>query len=60
MPRSGGESLKEAVRHFEKQFIQQTLGNHAFNKEETAKALGISLSSLYRKFEELNIPLSKD
>ena len=60
LPRGGGESLKDAVRHFEKQFIQQTLGNHAFNKEETAKALGISLSSLYRKFEELSIPLSKD
>jgi DNA-binding NtrC family response regulator len=57
---AGGESLKEAVRHFEKQFIQQTLGNHQFNKEETAKTLGISLSSLYRKFEELGIPLNKD
>ena len=59
-PQTGGESLKEAVRHFEKQFIQQTLNNHQFNKEETAKILGISLSSLYRKFEELGIPLSKD
>ncbi len=60
MPKMGGESLKEAVRHFEKQFIQQMLANHSFNKEETAKALGISLSSLYRKFEELNIPLNKE
>ena len=59
-PNTGGESLKEAVRHFEKQFIQQTLNNHQFNKEETAKILGISLSSLYRKFEELGIPLNKE
>lgn len=57
---NSGESLKDALRHFERQFIQQTLTNHHHNKEETARALGISLSSLYRKFEELSIPLSKE
>lgn len=57
---SSGESLKEAIRQFERQFIQHALTGHGHNKEETAKALGISLSSLYRKFEELSIPLSKD
>jgi two-component system response regulator PilR (NtrC family) len=55
-----GESLKEAVKHFERQFIHQILMHHHNNKEETAKVLGISLSSLYRKFEELRIPLGKD
>lgn len=57
---SGSESLKEAVKQFERQFIQQTLTDHRYNKEETSKVLGISLSSLYRKFEELGIPLTKD
>ena len=60
MIHNSGESLKDAVKHFERQFIQQTLSNHHHNKEETAKVLGISLSSLYRKFEELAIPLGKD
>jgi DNA-binding NtrC family response regulator len=53
-----GETLKDAVKLFEKQFIQQALHRHKGNKEETARALGISLSSLYRKIEELAIPLS--
>jgi len=59
-PQSPGESLKEAIRQFERHYIQQALSNHGHNKEETARALGISLSSLYRKFDELSIPLSKD
>ncbi len=33
------------------------LKSNQYNKELTAKALKISLSSLYRKIEELNIPL---
>jgi two-component system response regulator PilR (NtrC family) len=51
-----GESLKDAVKQFERDFIQRMLTKHDANKEETAKALGISLSSLYRKMEELGIP----
>lgn len=48
-------SLKEAVRNFERQFIQQTLVTYNQNKEVVAKILGVSLSSLYRKIEELQI-----
>ncbi|MBI4535380.1 MAG: hypothetical protein HY708_03815 [Ignavibacteriae bacterium] len=33
------------------------LKTHQFNKEVVAKTLKISLSSLYRKIEELGIPL---
>ncbi|OGU30840.1 MAG: Fis family transcriptional regulator [Ignavibacteria bacterium GWA2_55_11] len=51
----GDQPLKEAVKDFEKMFIQQALTRHQHNKEETAKALGMSLSSLYRKIEELEI-----
>jgi two-component system response regulator PilR (NtrC family) len=49
-------SLKEAVKNFEREYIINVIKNKNYNKEETAKALGIGLSSLYRKMEELNIP----
>ncbi len=49
-------SMKEAVDDFERQYIAHVLRGNQFNKEATAKALKISLSSLYRKIEELNIP----
>ena len=49
-------SMKEAVDEFERQYIGQVLRANQFNKEATARALKISLSSLYRKIEELNIP----
>ena len=52
---SGHGSLKDAVRSFERQFIQQTLAAYGQNKEVAAKVLGVSLSSLYRKIEELQI-----
>jgi DNA-binding NtrC family response regulator len=48
-------TLKDAVRSFERQFIQQTLSACGQNKETAAKVLGVSLSSLYRKIEELQI-----
>jgi len=53
---SGHGTLKDAVRNFERQFIQQTLSACGQNKETAAKVLGVSLSSLYRKIEELQIP----
>jgi DNA-binding NtrC family response regulator len=53
---SGHGTLKDAVRNFERQFIQQTLSACGQNKETAAKILGVSLSSLYRKIEELQIP----
>lgn len=51
----GGNTLKDAVKSFERQFIQQTLAANNQNKEVAAKILGVSLSSLYRKIEELQI-----
>ena len=52
---SGHGTLKDSVRNFERQFIQQTLSVYGQNKETAAKVLGVSLSSLYRKIEELQI-----
>ena len=48
-------TLKDTIRSFERQFIQQTLSACGQNKETAAKVLGVSLSSLYRKIEELQI-----
>jgi len=50
------ESLKEAVRNFERDHILKTIKKFGMNKDEAAKALDIGLSSLYRKMDELGIP----
>ncbi|MCK5573412.1 MAG: sigma-54-dependent Fis family transcriptional regulator [Bacteroidetes bacterium] len=54
---NGTRSMKQAVDEFERQYISHVLKSNQYNKEQTAKALKISLSSLYRKIEELKIPL---
>ena len=51
-----GEELKEALRQFERQHILSSLRKHHYDKVETAKHLGIGVSSLYRKLDELSIP----
>jgi len=50
-----GQSLQEAVKVYEKQEICRVLNSHNWNKVEAAKGLGIGLSSLYRKIDELEI-----
>jgi two-component system response regulator PilR (NtrC family) len=50
------EDLKEALAQFERQHILYSLRRHNYDKTETAKHLGIGVSSLYRKLDELNIP----
>jgi len=53
------KTLKDAVKEFEKIYIRQELDRLKFNKEEAARTLGISVSSLYRKMEELGIDSQK-
>jgi two-component system response regulator PilR (NtrC family) len=53
---AGQHTLRDAVKAFERTYIEQGLAQHDRNKEATAQALGVSLSSLYRKMEELEIP----
>ncbi len=53
------QSLKDAVHMFERHYIEQKLKNHDGDKEKVAKYLDLSLSTLYRKFEELGIPLKE-
>jgi len=47
--------LRSANREFERQHILRVLSSFGNNKVPTAEALGIGLSSLYRKMDELGI-----
>lgn len=49
------DDLKSAMRGYEKQHILQALRHHDFDKNATAQAMNIGLSSLYRKIDELGI-----
>jgi len=50
-------SLDDSVRKFEKDFIIRALENNDSNKEKTADALRVGLSTLYRKLKELDIKI---
>jgi len=50
-------SLDESVKKFEKEIILRTLESNEFNKEKTADALQVGLSTLYRKMKELDIQI---
>src|SRR5690606_22682530 len=52
---NGNENLKEVLRQFERQYLIYSLRKHNHDKTETAKHLGIGVSSLYRKLDELEI-----
>ncbi|MGA9364796.1 MAG: sigma-54 dependent transcriptional regulator [Bacteroidota bacterium] len=52
-----GTGLKEAVRRFEKNHILELLTKFDFDKEKTASALDISVSTLYRKMTELGVDI---
>jgi len=51
----GAEDLPSALRAYEKEQIYRALAKYDWDKIETAKALGIGVSSLYRKIDELGI-----
>ncbi len=50
-----GDDLRAAVRDYERQHIQRVLENCDDDKREAARRLGLGLSSLYRKLEELGL-----
>jgi DNA-binding NtrC family response regulator len=52
---NSGDNLRCAVREYERQHIQRVLRDCGDDKRETARRLGLGLSSLYRKLEELEI-----
>jgi two-component system response regulator PilR (NtrC family) len=53
------EDLHTAVREYEKEHIYRVLNKCDWNKVKAAKALGVGLSSLYRKIDELEINVEK-
>lgn len=55
--KSVNHDLKSSVRQFEQDTILKVLEKAGYDKNKAAKALGLSLSSLYRKITELGISL---
>jgi two-component system response regulator PilR (NtrC family) len=49
------DDLREAMRAYEKAHVQAVLAKAGQDKKRAAELLGVSLSSLYRKIEELEI-----
>ncbi len=49
------DNLKEATRNFEKSHIENVLDRFESDKAKAAEILGIGLSSLYRKIDDLEI-----
>ncbi len=47
--------LKDKIREFERDYIKSRLEFHQYDKNLVASELGISVSSLYRKIDELGI-----
>jgi DNA-binding NtrC family response regulator len=52
---ASGDDLRAAVREFERQHIRRVLDGCGDDKKEAARRLGLGLSSLYRRLEELGI-----
>ena len=52
---AAGDDLREAMKVYEKGHIEAVLRRTGDDKRQAAELLGISLSSLYRKLEELGI-----
>jgi len=50
--------LKEAVSRFERSYIIRLLKENGNDKKAAAEKLGISLTTLYQKIKDLNIPAS--
>jgi two-component system response regulator PilR (NtrC family) len=55
VPAVVGDGLRDAMRAYEKAHIQSVLTKANHDKRAAAERLGMSLSSLYRKIEELGL-----
>ena len=51
----GGASLKNALSTPERQLIIQALESNGWNRQETAKALGINRTTLYKKMKKYDV-----
>jgi len=57
--KEGGSGLLEARDRFERDYILQKLSEYKGNVTQTAQALNVERSNLYRKMRSLGIPYSK-
>lgn len=53
------ENLQTSLKAYEKERIYRVLNKYNWDKEQAAKVLGVGLSSLYRKIDELGITVKK-
>ena len=58
--RAPTDDLRGAVRSFERMHIEAVLQRAGNDKRAAARQLGVSLSSLYRKIDELGLPLQAE
>lgn len=49
------QTLKDKMDFYEEKVLKEALLNHDWNKEETARELGVDLATLYRKIKKLGI-----
>jgi transcriptional regulator with PAS, ATPase and Fis domain len=53
------DNLQITLKAFEKQHILRVLKKHNYDKTQASRALGVGLSSLYRKMDELDIRVAR-
>ena len=54
------QSLQDALRRFEKDYIFKIMRKCKGDKAEAAKVLGVGVSTLYRKISELEMNIDSD
>lgn len=54
------QDFKSAKQEFEKQFIIKKLAQYNYNIKQTAQAIGIDFTNLYRKIKTYNIKVEED
>ena len=54
-----GNNLKSALANPEKQLILDSLESHGWNRQDTADALGINRTTLYKKMKKYGISFEK-
>jgi transcriptional regulator with GAF, ATPase, and Fis domain len=57
--RFGAGTLKSALVHPERQLILEALETNGWNRQETARALGINRTTLYKKMKRFDIDFEK-
>ena len=58
-PRAHGNSLKNALAQPERQIILDALETHGWNRQNTARALGINRTTLYKKMKRYGIDFER-